>query len=254
MITHHFTQRISNEAGLINTTDLLVATVATVTLAAGVSSVLIGSMDDARYGKAQPDAQALSMAIVEFYKDTGKWPGQAEHAALAGDPKPPVFLVTTNPADTTLLPKVDGTSLSVGAAECGDTSLDGFVGSSISAGTLATATRLNLNDYLVRKPDETAYPAWQGPYMQAEVRTDPWNRAWVLNLQSLYCAETILDAVGTSSAVTGGTLGYAWIVSGGVNRTVSTLFTSPQLDTTADDAGTNIGKMLMRGAVGTMGS
>jgi hypothetical protein len=242
------------EDGLINTTDVLVATVATITLAAGVSSAMLGSMDEARYGKAQPDAQALGMAIVEFYKDTGKWPGQAEHAALSGDPKPAAFLVTTDPADTTLLPTSDGTALSVGAAECGDTSQHGFVGLSISAGTLETATRFNLNDYLIRKPDETAYPGWQGPYMQAEVRTDPWNRSWVLNLQSLYCAETILDAVGTSSAETGGALGFAWILSGGVNRTITTPLTSAELDRTADDAGTNIGKLLMRGAVGTMGS
>jgi hypothetical protein len=60
------------EDGLINTTDVLVATVATITLAAGVSSAMLGSMDEARYGKAQPDAQALAMAVVNFYTDTGK--------------------------------------------------------------------------------------------------------------------------------------------------------------------------------------
>ena len=58
MKINNFARRFWNERGLINTTDLLVATVATVTLAAGVGSAMIGSMDEARYGKAQPDAGA----------------------------------------------------------------------------------------------------------------------------------------------------------------------------------------------------
>jgi hypothetical protein len=249
MNTPAFTRRLWSERGLINTTDLLVATVATITLAAGVGTAVIGTMDDARYGKAQPDAQAISMAVVTFYKDTGKWPGQAEHAALTGPAKPPVFLVSTGVTDSDLLPisgGTGGTALSTAAAECGPTSLEGFAGSSIAAGTLTTATKFNLNDYLVRKPDESAYPNWKGPYLQAEVLGDPWKRSWIMNLQSMYCAEEIADGAGTTSTQTGGALGYAWVISGGVNATVSTHLTSPRLDPEADDAGTNIGKLLAR--------
>jgi hypothetical protein len=72
----------------------------------------------------------------------------------------------------------------------------------------------------------------------------------VLNLQPLYCAETILDATGTVSALTSGNLGYAWILSGGTNKTVATLFTSGQLDPNGEDAGVNMGKILTRGAGG----
>lgn len=39
---------------------LLVATGATVVLAAGVGSAVIGTQDGAKYGKAQPDAQAIT--------------------------------------------------------------------------------------------------------------------------------------------------------------------------------------------------
>jgi hypothetical protein len=238
--------RLKKEDGLINTTDVLVATVATVTLAAGVSSAMLGAMDESRYGKAQPDAQALAMAVVEFYKDTGKWPGQAEHAAITGDTKPPAFLVSAGVTDTEDLPASFESALSTATAQCGATSMLGFAGAEISAGDLESGTRLDINDYLVRKPDQDRYPNWQGPYLQEEIGVDPWHRAWVLNLQALYCAEHIPDATGVTSALTGGALGYAWIISGGVNGTISTKLSEAKLDPEADDAGTNIGKLVMR--------
>jgi hypothetical protein len=243
-------RRIWKENGLINTTDLLVATGATVVLAASVSSAVIGTLDDAKYGKAQPDVQAMASAISQFYKDTGKWPGQAEQAAASGTNKPATFLVTAGVTDTDVLPTAETTALTVADATCGNNSLDGFPGATIDSAALTSATRLNINDYLVRKPDETRYPNWQGPYMQGEVRTDPWDRAWVLNLQPLYCAEVILDAAGSTSALTGGALGYGWILSGGTNRTVSTLLSATRLDPTADDSGTTLGKLVKRGAGG----
>jgi hypothetical protein len=239
--------RLHREDGLINTTDVLVATVATVTLAAGISSSMLGAMDESRYGKAQPDAQALAMAVTEFYKDTGKWPGQAEHAAITGETKPPLFLVSAGVTDLNDLPASHELALSTATALCGGTSLFGFSGATIAAGDLQTATRLDINDYLVRMPDRDRYPDWEGPYLQEEIGTDPWHKGWVLNLQPLYCAEHIVDADGVASALTGGALGYAWIISGGVNGTISTKLTESKLDPQADDAGTNIGKLVMRG-------
>lgn len=248
--------RLLKEDGLINTTDLLVATGATVVLAAGVGAAVIGTLDDAKYGKAQPDAQAIAAALSDFYSDTGKWPGQAEQAGAATgtDAKPATFLVTAGvaAADATVLPTdyaaavgaENGTAISVRATTCQNNSLEGFVGASIAAGTLATATKLNLNDYLVRKPSEAAYSNWQGPYLQAEIRTDPWDKAWVLNLQSLYCSEQV---VAGGSA---GTLGYAWALAGGTNRTISTALAKANLDPTGDDAGVNLGKLVTRGTGG----
>jgi hypothetical protein len=238
------------EDGLINTTDLLVATAATVILAAGIGSNLIGTMDDAKYGKAQPDVQSLATALVQFYEDTGKWPGQAEQEAASAASKPATFLVSTGVTDTEVLPDSESNAISVGTATCGSDSREGFPGVAIGAGDLTTATRLDVNDYLVRKPDETRYPNWKGPYMQGEIRTDPWDRAWVLNLQPLYCSEVIVDAAGIGSATTAGALGYAWVLSGGMNRTISTLLSSTRLNPNADDAGVNLGKLVKRGVGG----
>lgn len=245
--------RLMAEDGLINTTDLLVATGATVVLAAGVGSAVIGTLDDAKYGKAQPDGQAISSAMAQFYRDTGKWPGQAEQAATTvdGDGNVPATLLVST-TSSAFLPGEYQSAFATAEADCQNNSLQGFVGVTIAAGTsLANVTKLNINDYLVRKPDVARYPNWQGPYLQADIKTDPWDKAWVANLQPLYCSELIADASGSGSATTGGALGYAWLLSGGANRTVSTDLQAANLDQTGDDAGANMGKMTTRSTGGT---
>jgi hypothetical protein len=239
------TARLMAEDGLINTTDLLVATGATVILAAGVGAAVIGTLDDAKYGKAQPDGQAITTAISQFYRDTGKWPGQAE-AAAADDGTMPTLLASTTEVE--FLPKDYMSALLTSAATCKPNSLEGFVGVEIGASAAAEdafsdATILNLNNYLVRQPSTVNYPNWQGPYLQADIKTDPWDRAWVANLQPLYCSELI---TGTTAANAAGDLGYAWLLSGGSNRTISTKFKDANLDPTGDDAGVNMGKLTTR--------
>jgi hypothetical protein len=240
--------RLLKEDGLINTTDLLVATGATVILAAGVGSAAIGTLDDAKYGKAQPDAQAMAQAISDFYADTGKWPGQAEAEADDGTF---VLLVTELTTATVPYPDTfDGTDttlngLAIGSgneATCENNSLQGLLGHKITAEAFGSdATKYNINDYLVRKPSATNYPNWDGPYLQADIPSDPWSRNWVIHLAPLYCAETV------TSSDTAGKLGYAWILSGGSNRTVSTAFSVAKLDSTGDDTGVNMGKLVAEG-------
>ena len=255
------TKVLTESRGLINTTDLLVATAATVILAAGVGSAAISTMNDAKYGKAQPDAQAMGNAITQFYKDTGKWPGQAEHAGTeVGGSVDAQFLVTAGAgheatdealqpidfADTADSIGENGTAISVDDAVCKNNSLEGFVGKSINSATLATATLKNINDYLVRKPDPLKYQNWKGPYLQEDIKTDPWDRVWVFNLQPLYCSELIA----TETTSTAGALGYAWALSGGTNRTITTLLLSTHLDSSGDDTGISMGKLITRGKGG----
>ncbi|MBI3400884.1 MAG: type II secretion system protein GspG [Acidobacteria bacterium] len=260
---------ITDSQGLINTTDLLVATGATVILAAGVGSAALSTLNDAKYGKAQPDAQSVANAISQFYKDTGKWPGQAEQAALTpstvvsgvGGGVKAQFLVTAGTTDSDADKAVrpidfdtppddvtyeNGTAISVAAATCQNNSLEGFVGKKIDAGKLSSANLLNVNNFLVRKPADASYSNWKGPYLQEDIKTDPWDRAWVFNLQPLYCSESI-DITKTSTA---GSLGYAWALSGGANRTITTGLNQTHLDPTGDDTGVSLGKLITRGTGG----
>lgn len=249
--------RFLKEDGLINTTDLLVATAATVVLAAGVGGTVLSTLDESKYGKAQPDAQALGQAMTNFYKDTGKWPGQAAQAA---DYTKPVILATGPISNVFTLPAVANDGLDepglASGTKCGANSGQGFVNGSIAAlenststttGTISTTTAsvLNLNDFLVRKPNLTDYPRWDGPYVQ-EISLDPWDRAWVAYLAPLYCSEVVVTTSGsTTTAVNNGAglLGYAWLLSGGTNRTITTRALDSNLDPNGDDTGINLGKL-----------
>lgn len=244
-----FGRLLRKEDGLINTTDLMVATAATVVLAAGVGGAALGTLDAANYGKAQPDGQSITQAIMSFYRDTGKWPGQAEHAA---DLAKGVLLATGTygtTSSTFILPDVANFGLKwealAGTSTCAANSGQGFVnavvtGSASSSTTAAidqgAVTVHNINDYLVRQPDATKYPNWKGPYVQ-EISEDPWGRAWVAYLTPLYCSETVTTTDGS------GKLGYAWLITGGGNRTITTPAQSSNLDDTGDDAGVNLGKL-----------
>ena len=243
--------RLLKEDGLINTTDLLVATAATVVLAAGVGGTVLSTLDESKYGKAQPDAQAIGQAIMTFYKDTGKWPGQSYHA---GHQSEVVLLATGSTVDSTTplqysLPDSANQGLDWAAQDpCGANSGQGFVNGSVAAGSFSTAgttsaitsgTILNINDYLVRQPSSDDYPNWKGPYVQ-EISNDPWERSWVAYLAPLYCSEAVTTASGA------GDLGYAWLISGGTNRTVTTPATFSNLDSQGDDTGVNLGKLTVR--------
>ena len=231
--------RMRKEDGLINTTDLLVATAATVVLASGVGAAVVDTLNESKYGKAQPDAVAIASAITAFYADTGKWPGQAEHALT---PTVQKFLASTT--DPALQPTV-GTTMTLDPASCGNMSLEGFPNVNMAGGIFDVSSNvLDINDFLVNAPPEASYPSWQGPYLSTEIRTDPWDRAWVINLQPLYCAEDVVNGGGD----TAGGLGYAWLLTGGTNRTVTTNLKDSTLDLTGDDAGINLGKLITPGA------
>jgi hypothetical protein len=250
--------RFRKEDGLINTTDLLVATAATVVLAAGVGGAVLSTLDEANYGKAQPDAQAVAQAVMSFYKDTGKWPGQAEHALAQNTPHlvatgsfgfvdDPETLTVDESLEAFDLPSVANDGLEWAAqADCAANSGQGFVNGEIAAyasseetAAITGVTVLNINNYLVRQPAASDYPNWKGPYVQ-EITTDPWERSWIAYLAPLYCSEVVSEASGA------GNLGYAWLITGGTNRTITTPATSSNLDPEGDDAGVNLGKLAIR--------
>src|SRR5581483_11925197 len=132
--------RVLGQDGLINTTDLLVATAATVVLAAGVGGTVLSTLDESKYGKAQPDAQALGQAIMNFYKDTGKWPGQAENAATQTKA---YLLATGTIAEAYDLPGLANNGLDYpgvsGSTKCGANSGPGFVNGKIKGVELSTS-------------------------------------------------------------------------------------------------------------------
>jgi len=115
--------------------------------------------------------------------------------------------------------------------------------------TISTANVLNINEFLVRKPSEGDYPNWNGPYMEP-IASDPWDRAYVINVLPLIYATNIADPGVARSAETGGKLGYGWVLSVGPDRLLQTPLTVPQLSAGSDDIGKNIGSRIVKSVGG----
>lgn len=203
----------------------LYETTAAVAMAAIVAAVAVpvalDRIEDAKKAKGSLEVEAISKAMLRFFQDTGKWPGELE---IIKDGKG-VFLKTGTAAfpsgvsDLAAQVKIptDGS-----VVDC-PSSFDG------------TATPLNLNNFLVNKP--SGYQNWRGPYMDP-VEGDAFDKAYFIHIVPLFCGEKI--ETGTTTGA--GNLGYGWVLSGGPDQKIQQDLKKPKLDATSDDAGRNNGK------------
>lgn len=212
--------------------EVLVVAVTMILLGLIVAPRIFGWIDEGRSVKAQGDAAALAVAMNRFFQHTSRWPGQVEILRSNSSKR---FLIVGDPAKATF-PTMDGSS-GIGAVTC-TRGLQGVTSNvtAFAAAVPSSTNTVDIMDFILRKPSASDYPNWQGPYLSVEVRSDPWNRAWVINVIPLFCEETVTasDAAGKA--------GYAWILSAGPNGTLQTKFTATKLSPDADDAGFNVGK------------
>jgi type II secretory pathway pseudopilin PulG len=212
--------------------EVLLVVVAIVVMSAVVVPAMFRWISDSQVSKAHGDASAMAAAMSRFYQDTSRWPGQVEILKAESATR---FLIVGDPTKVVFPDGAPGIS----AVTCSG-GLTG-VTANVTAFELAVPSASNtidLMDFLIRKPPEADYPNWRGPYLATETRSDPWDRAWIVNVIPLFCKETV-----TGSAQ-GGAAGYGWIVSGGPNRTIQTALTDSKLNPDADDVGVNLGKRL----------
>ena len=213
----------------------------TAIVAAVAIPVALDRIEDAKKSRAADEAVALSSAIVRFFQDTGKWPAEAEIRKVGSSV---CFLQTgvpaTDPNQGTPLPQVGSQGLGVDAS-------DSPIGRTCS--TLTTSVMLNINDFLVRKPSEKDYPNWAGPYLEP-IASDPFDRAYLINVLPLIFSTDIADPGTGKSAETGGALGYGWTLSAGPDRLLQTKFTAAQLAPGSDDLGKSVGARITKSVGG----
>lgn len=212
--------------------EVLLVVVAVVVMSAVVVPSVLRWITDGQVNKAQGDASAVAAAMNRFYQDTSRWPGQVEILKAGSTSR---FLIIGDPNKAEFPDGAPGIS----AVTC----TGGLAGitanvTAFAAAVPSAANTLDIMDFLVRKPEDADYPNWRGPYLSTETRSDPWDRAWIVNVIPLFCRETV------TAGAQGGAAGYAWIVSGGPNRTVQTALTESRLNPEADDVGVNLGKRL----------
>lgn len=217
----------SRGIGLI---EILIVAFAVIVLSAMVAPAMFAWISDSEVARAQGDAMALAAAMTRFWVDTGRWPGQAEILQSGSSTR---FLIVGNPEQVTFPTGVSG----IGSMTCSNGLLGVVPGvTSFAPAIPSTSNTLDLMDFLVRKPAAASYPNWRGPYVPVQLRSDPWGRAWIINVIPLFCGEPV------SELVSGGEAGFGWILSGGPNRTLQTPFTATRLEVSSDDAGVNLSK------------
>lgn len=214
--------------------SVLVAVAVSILLAAIVAPALIQWIEDSKLAKAQSDAGAIAAGMNRFFLDTRRWPGQAEILKAGSAVR---FLITGDPSKASFPDLTGFTGLEAVTCTSGLLGVSANV-TAFDAATPSGANSLDLADFLIKKPPAEDYPNWRGPYLGADIRSDPWDRAWVVNVIPLFCGETLAEAA------SGGAAGYGWVLSGGPNRTLQTNFKDARLNPQADDAGVIVGKLL----------
>lgn len=211
----------------------------TAIVAAVAVPVAMERIENAKESKVAQEAVTISNGMMKFFEDTGRWPGEAE---IRTPGNTACFLQTgipsADPVKGTLVPDTRN-SILIDARD--------FIGRVCD--TVTPENTLNINDYLVKKPSVASYPNWRGPYMEP-IASDPWDRAYVVNVLPLVFANAVEDPGFGKFAETGGKLGFAWIISVGPDRLLQTPFTSAQLVASSDDIGKNLGKRIESSAGG----
>jgi type II secretory pathway pseudopilin PulG len=208
-------------------------------IAAVAIPVAMDRVENAKEGRVGQEAGTLAGAMMKFFEDTGRWPGEAE---IRTPGSAVCFLQTgvptNDPTKGTLLPD----TRNLGLIDARD-----FLGRTCDS--ITPLNTLNINDYLVRKPSVIDYPNWRGPYMEP-VASDPWDRAYIVNVLPLIFSGEVDDPGLGKFAETGGKLGFAWVLSVGPDRLLQTPLTAPQLASRSDDIGKNLGKRIESSAGG----
>lgn len=199
--------------------EITAAVAMTAILAAVSVPVIIDRITDTKAARATLELAAISGAMDAFQRDTGKMPGEAEALAEGSDK---TLLVSDLGG---LLPDNAAVALALS-------------GATITSTGRCTTGCLDLNDYLIRPPAPSQYANWRGPYMD-EVKSDPFDRVYVVNLRALVRGEAPGAAGG------GGSFGYGWALSGGADRKLVTALGETALRQDSDDLGTVNGKKLL---------
>jgi general secretion pathway protein G len=154
-------------------------------LAAVLTPMVTGYLDQARLARAQADVRTLADAIKLYNRDTGRWP---------------IYYTSANYGTDT----VGSNELSTSTGNL-PTGGNGWTSTNVSIGTTSLELYLN-NDYSVVGSASFPKAGFRGPYVRT-VDSDPWGNKYLLNATDL------------SRANSGN---HAFVISAGPNGTLET--------------------------------
>lgn len=205
-------------------------------LAGAMSPIVSESVGTARAVKAKNDASMIAMGLINLQKDVGGDAQAFGEVVLSAQNAsfPDVLMTAGNPPRTEdldgevdELPAMTPLALlhSPGQGRGNGTNDERAARQAqrgkwreVRAGSLGDHLYTNRHGYRLRRPGE--YAGWNGPYVSAEVKGDPWGNQYMVNTHFLNGASTAADGQGRMRRA-------VFVVSAGYNGVVETPYEQP---------------------------
>jgi hypothetical protein len=213
-----------------------------------MSPIVSESVNTARAVKAKNDASMIALGLINLQKDVGADALNLSGAAIGGDPTgpsagaalrlpdllasqgsaPDLDDAQTSESDTTpivpLLAAPGHSGVSLTASTRSALRAQRRRWRETPAGALDDHLMNNRRGYRFRRSGE--YGGWNGPYVSAEIKGDPWGRQFLINSQWLDGGSSAADAQGRIRRA-------VFVVSAGADGVVDTPFEQSIVDARA---------------------
>src|SRR5688572_28701673 len=204
-------------------------------LAGAMSPIVSESVNTARAVKAKNDASMIALGLINFQRDLG-----ADALTFGGAGATQVLRLPGVLASDGTIPDTEGDAEdAVVDATIGpllvapdDRSGDGRAGlragrrrwRELAVGSLDDHLMTNRRGYRFRRPGE--YGGWNGPYLSAEIKGDPWGNQFLINSQWIDGGSSTADAQGRPRRA-------VFVVSAGADGVIDTPFEQSIVDARA---------------------
>lgn len=203
--------RFSAERKGFTLIEVIIAVALVAIMAVAIAPPLVQNIKNGKVTRAQSDAQAISTAILSFYKDVGDWPTASTSggylARLVGND-------ILGGGNSGIAP---GSGSVTGSSNWQDFGQAG----SITDYMIRNKTRSGTTLYTVSR-NPMSQPGWNGPYL-AEVTTDPWGSPYVVNIR--YARPALAN-----TATENYDMHNVLVISAGPNRRFETTFDDNSFD------------------------
>jgi type II secretory pathway pseudopilin PulG len=191
-------------------------------LAGAMSPIVSESVNTARAVKARNDASMIAMGLINFQKDLGADAVNygAANVALQSS-RLPALLASQGTAPETDDSKPSTSLLAPLISSPGaDATRAALLAQrrrwrEVASAALDDVLITNHSGFRYRRPGE--YGGWNGPYLSAEVKGDPWGNQYLINSQWLDGGSSTADANGRPRRA-------VFIVSAGADGVIDTPF------------------------------
>lgn len=155
--------------------EIVIAVAIVAIFAAAISPMVFRHLEDAKTGRAENESETIATAILNYYKDVGRWPFTNANGP-SGNGVDRIISSDTVPTGT-------GTGAQAGANNWGTYGNTKRLGDYLYYNNPDNDSTANGNRANQDNQDwpTTGPGAWKGPYLDQYDLLDPWGNAYVVN-------------------------------------------------------------------------